>query len=131
MRPTHKLIGTAVVVVALGGIGTTAALAQTSTSKPHVNAPTNSPADTTKAPASPQLSGVTLEPTSPTDTDNLQQGDQNAPDATGTQPPGTNEKSTSTESDKTESAAPENNNDGPSGHQDANGNVDHQFDGQE
>ena len=64
---------------------------------------------------------ATAEPTqSAPDTDNIQSGDQTDPDT------GASAEQSSETSGETGSA-----NDGPGGHADAPGNVDHQFQGQE
>ena len=102
----HKLIGASAVLVAFAGIGTATALAQGATTSP-----------TPKAPISASVPAKAAEPKSATDTDNVQQGDQNGPDVPGAE--STNETETGTASD------------GPGGHADPAGNVGHQFDGHE
>ncbi|MEP7060293.1 MAG: hypothetical protein ABI828_06135 [Actinomycetota bacterium] len=72
------------------------------------------------APAKPATSETTTAP----DTDNVQQGDQTTPDTTGTSSEATGE----TSGESSGEGAPS---DGPGGHADPAGNVDHQFDGQE
>ncbi|MDQ1508431.1 MAG: hypothetical protein QOG50_275 [Actinomycetota bacterium] len=122
----HKLIGAAAVLVAFAGIGTATALAQSSTTSP---AP--------KAPPSVPVNAKTVEPKSATDTDNVQQGDQNGPDvAAASESPDPLEASapsakTSAASEGENTTETETASDGPGGHADRPGNVDHQFDGQE
>ncbi len=82
-------------------------------------------ASATPSPVKPATTSVTT-----ADPDTLQQGDQTTPDK-----PGSADKET-TDAAGTESAnenAPESGtaNDGPGGHADGPGNVDHQFEGQE
>lgn len=67
-------------------------------------------------------SAATEETTSGPDTDNIQQGDQTSPDGTGAS---TGEASGENTGENTGES------DGPGGHADPAGNVDHQFDGQE
>jgi hypothetical protein len=64
------------------------------------------------------------------DTDNVQQGDQNAPDGPAIHKTKTRAKAASDTENPTASET-DNNSDGPGGHQDPAANVDHQFDGQE
>jgi hypothetical protein len=71
--------------------------------------------------ASPSKAGT--EVTQATDTDNVQQGDQTSPDMVGSE-----STSESTSETGSETAAQS---DGPGGHEDPPGNVDHQFDGEE
>ncbi|MBK5290038.1 MAG: hypothetical protein JJE46_16410 [Acidimicrobiia bacterium] len=128
MNTKNKLIGAGAVLLAFGGLGTAVASAST--------------ADTTKPPtvqSSVSTKNATTEPTSATDTDNVQQGDQTSPDAPGAvETPDPNQKAdtpeagdkadSSTESPtETESASDA---DGPGGHQDPPGQVDNQQEGQ-
>ena len=69
MRLQRKLIGSGAVLLALGGIGTATALAQTSG------------ASTPPAVHAPAAKETTPEPVSAPDTDNIQEGDQTTPDA--------------------------------------------------
>ena len=109
MRMKDKLIGAGAMLIALGGVGSVAAMAQTS------GASTPPPAS---APASP--TAQTPEPVSPTDTDTLQEGDQNTPDVPGAkETPDPNEKADSAKESATDT-------DGPGGHQDPPGQVDNQ-----
>ena len=62
------------------------------------------------------------ETTSVPDTDNVQQGDQTSPDATAASTGEASGENTGENTGET---------DGPGGHADPAGNVDHQFDGQE
>jgi hypothetical protein len=79
--------------------------------------------------------GATTEPTSATDTDNVQEGDQTTPDVPGApeaadpgEKPGAEKAGTEKESaTETESAT---DSDGPGGHADPPGNVDNQQEGQ-
>jgi len=71
--------------------------------------------------ASPSKAGTEVNQTA--DTDNVQEGDQTSPDVAGSE--STSESTTETSS---ETAAES---DGPGGHEDPPGNVDHQFDGVE
>jgi hypothetical protein len=117
MNPTRKLLAIGATVVAFGGVGAIAAVAQTST--------TTKPAPVTSTPSTPSA-----------DPDKLQQGDQTTPDVPGaTETPDPAEKSTAATSavPAEKSATPESEtaNDGPGGHSDAPGAVDHQFNGQE
>jgi hypothetical protein len=114
MNRTRKLLATGATVAAFGGVGAVAAVAQTSTS--------TKPAVVTPAPSK--------------DTDTLQQGDQTTPDVPGAaETPDPSEKPTTsavtTSGEKPATSETETANDGPGGHQDPPGNVDHQFDGQE
>lgn len=63
------------------------------------------------------------EQTSSTDTDNIQQGDQSSPDGASSA-----SETTSASETQTSEAGPS---DGPGGHADPEGNVDHQFEGNE
>ena len=105
MRHRTKIAAAAVAAVALGTISAGSALAATPTTVPAVSTP-----------ASPQAG-----PTSP-DSDTLQQGDQAGPDTSATAEPGAESKG------ETESQVA---NDGPGGHADPAGNVQHEFDGTE
>jgi hypothetical protein len=112
MNRTRKLLAIGATVVGFGGAGAVAAVAQTST--------TTKPAVVTPAPA---------------ETDTVQQGDQTTPDVPGAvekadpaEKPGTPEAGTAEKPGTSETGTA---NDGPGGHADPPGNVDHQFDGQE
>jgi len=114
MNRTPKLLAIGATVVAFGGVGAVAAVAQASTS--------TKPSVVTPAPSK--------------DTDTLQQGDQTTPDVPGAvETPDPSEKpatsAASTSGEKPAASETETANDGPGGHQDPPGNVDHQFDGQE
>jgi hypothetical protein len=69
---------------------------------------------------------ATTETTSGPDTDNLQQGDQTTPDTTGGAASETTGESAGEGTGESSGES-----DGPGGHADPAGNVDHQFDGQE
>jgi hypothetical protein len=71
-----------------------------------------------KTPTQRQGSAATSEATTGADTDTIQQGDQSSPD-TSAEATGETGGETTSESD------------GPGGHEDPAGNVDHQFDGEE
>lgn len=122
----HKLIGASAVLVAFAGIGTATALAQSSTTSPSPKAPISAPVNV-----------KTAEPKSATDTDNVQQGDQNGPDVAGAKEtpdplePSAKSAKTSAASGAENTNETETASDGPGGHADPPGNVDHQFDGQE
>jgi hypothetical protein len=114
MNRTRKLLAIGATVVAFGGVGAVAAVAQTSTS--------TKPAVVTPAPSK--------------ETDTLQQGDQTTPDVPGAaETPDPSEKPTTSAAtaagEKPATSETETTNDGPGGHQDPPGAVDHQFDGQE
>jgi hypothetical protein len=66
------------------------------------------------------------ESTSAVDTDNIQQGDQTSPDTATV-----STKATSTTEQGGEGEGESGSSDGPGGHQDPAGNVDHQFNGEE
>jgi hypothetical protein len=107
MQLKSKLLGSGLVILAAGGIGTATAMAQSGASTaPAVHAPA-------KATAS--------EPVSSPDTDNVQQGDQTSPDV----PAATKAGEAGGESEKASESenAPS---DGPGGHEDPPGNVDNQ-----
>jgi len=81
-------------------------------------------AKTGQKPAAPATSESTATTESTVDTDNVQEGDQTTPDTqdgteTGGEPAGESGGEATSESD------------GPGGHEDPPGNVDHQFDGEE
>jgi hypothetical protein len=95
-----------VAVLAMASLGG-AALAKTPTQRP--NAPATSSEATTGA-----------------DTDNIQEGDQAGPD-TGAEATSEAGGETTTETGNESATEP----DGPGGHEDPSGNVDHQFQGQE
>lgn len=71
-----------------------------------------------------EVKGAAVEESSSPDTDNIQQGDQSAPDNTRSVKSG---KAETQEATGSETSAP----DGPGGHADPAGSVDHQFEGQE
>jgi hypothetical protein len=66
------------------------------------------------------------ESTSAVDTDNIQQGDQTSPDTATA-----SSKATSTTEQGGEGGGESGTSDGPGGHEDPAGNVDHQFNGEE
>jgi hypothetical protein len=68
------------------------------------------------------------EPVAAADTDTVQQGDQTTPDTTTTSQEARSSESGSTGSEPSNEGQ---GSDGPGGHEDPAGNVDHQFDGQE
>jgi hypothetical protein len=115
MRLQRKLIGSGAVLLALGGIGTATAMAQTSG------------ASTPPAVHAPAAKATTTEPVSAADTDNVQQGDQTASDAPaakgGAKADSTSETETAGESETGPS-------DGPGGHEDPPGNIDNQQTGE-
>jgi hypothetical protein len=79
-----------------------------------------------KTPAVGQSNPATSSvPTTNTDTDNIQEGDQTTPDV------GAEATSGAGGEQATESGGSAAESDGPGGHEDPAGNVDHQFDGQE
>jgi hypothetical protein len=110
----HKLVGAGAALLAVAGLGTATAVAQTS-------GPSTPPTR-----VSPQATVTAPEPAHAPDTDNVQQGDQNAPDA-----PETGDKADSAE--KTQSADGNETGevaDGSGGHQDPPGNIDNRQSGQ-
>lgn len=124
MNMKDKLIGAGAVTLAFVGLGSAAALASTSST---------SPRPAVHAPASPKAT----EPTSATDTDQIQQGDQTSPDVPGANDQADTGKDTPEANDTADTgkeAAGEKESgvdaDGPGGHQDPPGQVDNQQDGQ-
>ncbi|HEV7523989.1 MAG TPA: hypothetical protein VGP92_03450 [Acidimicrobiia bacterium] len=112
MNRTRKLLAIGATVVGFGGAGIIAAAAQSST--------TTKPAVVTPAPAK--------------DGDTVQQGDQTTPDVPGaseTPEPAVKSATAKATAAETPGTETETANDGPGGHADAPGAVDHQFDGQE
>lgn len=132
-RKLTLVVGFALAVGALGG---GVALAASSNQAPSVR-PAVKPAPAAVAPAAVKpaaLAPAAVKPAavapkaaksglSAADTDTLQQGDQTTPDAVGSaaesEPGSEQETESATESD------------GPGGHEDPAGNVDHQFEGEE
>jgi hypothetical protein len=118
-----KLVIGSVTLVALAGLGSTAAMA--SKSKAPVKAPKT----------------AMSEPIETTDTDNVQEGDQTTPDSPALAPLASF-KAASSSSKSTSSANPaegetsvdgesQTESDGPGGHEDPPGNVDYQFEGEQ
>ncbi len=89
----------------------------------------------TNASAAPsQVKPATTSSVTTVDTDTLQQGDQTTPDKPGSADTETNNTGgTETSTETANENAPESGaaSDGPGGHADGPGNVDHQFEGQE
>jgi hypothetical protein len=123
-RPLAIVAGLA---LAAAGLGTGVAFAATGSNAPApplqpaavTNVVTQAPAAVTgpAAPAKPKAAATA-------DSDNVQEGDQTTPDnGTEAEAPGTEGPETGNE---TESPS-----DGPGGHEDPPGNVDHQFEGTE
>jgi hypothetical protein len=123
-----KLVIGSVTLVALAGLGSTAAMAAKS-----------------KAPVKAPKTAVS-EPIETTDTDNVQEGDQTTPDSPALAPlasfKAAASSSKSTSSKATSSANPsegetsgegesQTESDGPGGHEDPPGNVDYQFEGEQ
>jgi hypothetical protein len=119
-----KLVIGTVTLVALGGLGSTAAMAKS------------------KAPAkAPRIAAS--EPIPTTDPDTLQEGDQSTPDGTalaavssskGSVAPSSKSTSPAENSGEGENQGEgesQGESDGPGGHADAPGNVDYQFDGEQ
>ena len=71
------------------------------------------------------------ESTSAVDTDNLQQGDQTTPDTATASTKASSTSKSSGEGQGESGGENSGNSDGPGGHEDPAGNVDHQFDGEE
>ena len=147
-----KVLAATTGLLALVGTGTGTAYAASnhgSRSISHINSPTSAPAQTptTTVPGlslsanlSAALGSANTQNGGTTD---VQQGDQSAPDTatsgdTGAvaEAPDASDQGSATPADQassteTSSSAAENNADGPGGHQDPAGNVDHQFQGNE
>jgi hypothetical protein len=132
MSKIHRpLVLAAGLALAAGALGTGVSYA---TSGSH-NA--TAPNATTTAPAKtkPVTKAATVK-SSPTgaakdasgDTDNVQQGDQTTPDVPGSTDPGESSSSETGSENGTSETGPS---DGPGGHADPAGNVDHQFEGTE
>jgi hypothetical protein len=115
--------------ITVASVGAAAVLAVGLTAGAASATGSTAPAKTTVS----QLASVTK---AAPDTDNVQQGDQTTPDVPGTEKAGTekagNEKAGNEKAgnEKPGSEAP-GKSDGPGGHADAPGTVDHQFQGQE
>jgi hypothetical protein len=105
MDITRKIATAAVVVLAVGGAGIGTAVASS-----------HSPA---------RAHAASVEPTGP-DTDNLQVGDQTSPDSSAAKAGASHAKGEAGNSENGEHGS-----DGPGGHADPPGNVDHQFNGVE
>ena len=111
MQLKSKLLGSGLVILAAGGIGTATAMAQSGASTaPAVHAPAKA---------------TTSEPVTSPDTDNVQQGDQTSPDvpAATKASPKTGEAGAESENASESENAPS---DGPGAHEDPPGNVDNQ-----
>jgi hypothetical protein len=130
MPKIHRPLAiTAGLAVAAATLGTGVAFAASGSKSPAAPvAPATVTAPTAvKAPAAPAKAApakAAPAPATPTDGDNVQSGDQTTPD-TGTEAPeaaGTEAPETGTETGPS---------DGPGGHADPAGNVDHQFEGTE
>jgi hypothetical protein len=138
MKKNPKLLAAAAGLLALAGTGAgTAYAASGNGSAPAEKvAPVGAVSSHTITPAAvinpvvstPQPSGPG---SAPPDTSgaNVQQGDQTAPDIATSG--GTSSAAEAPESSSESTSAAENNADGPGGHQDPAGNVDHQFQGNE
>jgi hypothetical protein len=100
----RKIVAGSLALVALAGVGSTAAAAKS-------GAPTKAP-------------GVASEPIEAQDLDAVQSGDQTSPDqpTAASASEGSGESSSESESGVS---------DGPGGHEDASGNVDYQFNGEQ
>jgi hypothetical protein len=122
MAKIHRpLAVTGGLALAVAALGTGVAFAASSPNSPAAPA---QPAVVNNAPAAPAVSAK--DKPAATDGDNVQEGDQTSPD-NGTEAadaPGTEAPETGTETENGPS-------DGPGGHEDPPGNVDHQFEGTE
>ena len=117
MRFQSKLIGSGAVLLALGGIGTATALAQTSGAATPVK-------------RAPVAKATTPEPVVTPDTDNIQSGDQTTPDAPAAKA-GPAAASTETANESESASESETSpSDGPGGYADPPGNVDTQQTGE-
>ena len=115
MKLTPKIAGTAVAVLALGGAGIGTAVASSAGARAPV-----------------AVHAAQSEPTSP-DTDAIQQGNQTSPD-TAPAAAARDVKAQSVKADNPGEAGDSENSgapDGPGGHADPAGNVQHEFDGVE
>ncbi|MDX6285836.1 MAG: hypothetical protein QOG53_1321 [Frankiales bacterium] len=126
MPKIHRPLAIAAgLALAAGGLGTGVAFAATGSNAPTKPAVVSTVV--TKAPAAvaAPAAPAKAKPAAPTDADNVQEGDQTTPDtgSEAAEAPGTEAPETGTE---TESPS-----DGPGGHEDPAGNVDHQFEGTE
>lgn len=103
MRLNSKLVAAAAGLVALGGVGTAVARTSSAAAPAHVRV----------------VNASQVTPSGPADTDTVQSGDQTTPDS----PADKADRADTAEKGDAESTAQA---DGPGGHEDPPGNVDHQ-----
>jgi hypothetical protein len=125
MRMKKAIVACASVLVLTGAVLGGVAVASSHGAQPKSQAGTATgappPVHTGNATARPRSragNAAAASESSSTDPDNVQQGDQTSPDSSG------NDEGSDTELGAQES-------DGPGGHEDPPGNVDHQFEGEE